>query len=142
MNKHMLWLFVLIAVSWPTSCCKDTCSYQNLNFYFIGFNNSDIESLWLTRYKGGTNFSVKIDSMEGGFQIAQMDTLVYFFVSDRISYADDYTLTGPSFPNIYHISQIHTVRSPYKCCGRHGWDMDRFLLEDSLNIGTSIYLRK
>ncbi|MBA4167788.1 MAG: hypothetical protein H0X41_09645 [Chitinophagaceae bacterium] len=141
MRISILFPVIILVGGLVAGCCKAYCPKETMELGFIGFKNTDIDTLLITRYKGRTSFNMKIDSFYTGMWAPQMDTLFYS-ISEKISLADDYLISGPAFPDTYHISDIKTSSVRCECGGQQVKQVSQFVLNEARFSDEVVYLRK
>lgn len=120
-------------------CCKAECPHTTMDLKFVGYQNTDIDTVWVEKFKSGSNFQVVMDTIRAGIQEPSYDTLFLFI--DNIDANADYQVSGPSLSRKYRVSDLHT--SSKRCsCGGHFQQVSGYMLDGVAGAGPDIYLKK
>jgi len=120
-------------------CCKAVCPETTLDLKFVGYRNTDIDTVWLERFKSGTGFQAAIDTIRAGIQEPYYDTLFLFV--DHIDVSADYRISGPSLSRKYRLTNLHTMSKRCSCGGRFK-QVSGYTLDGVAGAGPDIYLQK
>lgn len=130
MIKKALIIVIIIANTLIiTSCCKRVkCTQGYIPLAFVGFDQNDMKSFYIRRYKQNSSFTIKIDSVtfrqeELLFKFSQ-DT-VFVTVHESLLSKDkyftqggyDYEIVIPATSQVFSLTELLETNQEEKVCG-------------------------
>lgn len=122
MSALYKYLLVLIITCCIYSCGRCPCIDRDINFGFIGFDPSDVDTVIIRKYSRNNNFTTLIDTAffdnKSSFEIQKSnDTLSFRYrpVSFSIEKNYDWILFLPSINRVFKISNIISPQVSLAC---------------------------
>jgi hypothetical protein len=110
MHRSLILMTFTFAI---TACCKSKCLDNYLEMNYIGFRNTDIDTIIVNAYEKGSNFSTLIATHNEYFQTPPYDAL-FGYIRDAPA-SSDYELIFPSIQDTFYLENITTRRRDCNC---------------------------
>ncbi|HYC27945.1 MAG TPA: hypothetical protein VEB42_04000 [Chitinophagaceae bacterium] len=123
-------LVILAIITAAASCGKKcTCEFETIPPAFVGYNNSEIDTIIIKRFEKGSNFSRQVDSFtltvsNTVYSRTGTDTTLVYpqNTSQRLSEDSDWQLTNPFDNRTIRVSDIVVEKRVSHCGGIFSMD--------------------
>lgn len=132
-------LFLIILPFIGAACCKGKCLDDYLQLNFIGFQNTDVDTIIVKSFKKGSDFLMPLGTREQYLQQPPGDTL-FFYIHDAPP-SMDYEIIVPSTLDSFRIANISTRRRDCNC-GSDWKEVTSFTLNETRIDANTIVLRR
>ena len=135
--KRLLWISLLVFTL--GACCKAICEDQQLLVSGQGFQYTDVDTLFLVKYKRGSNFAERIDTIKR-YMAAPVNNTQSVSFFETLNAATDWKVVIPALNKEYFISNIETEKGRCECEPGNYRTVQRFQFNNTEVEGSSVSL--